>query len=187
MAKAEIKLPDGTSVAVDGSAEEIAKVLSLYGGAALKQPSPKTSTSTAKKSVVNKASGTANKERGDDEGLDVSAIVNLIKNSDDAERIEKSILDRTSQVNRTLLPLYVLQQEGREAQTLSSGDIAHVMKQLGVPMSQPNVSRALSGTASKYVMADSVRSRGRPTGYKLSRRGVQYMAQVIAGKSSSEE
>lgn len=187
MAKAEIKLPDGTSVVVDGSAEEISKILSLYGGAAPGYSASKASATKVKKRSTNKPPGTEDKERDNAEKLDVSAIVNLIKNCDDAEKIEKSILDLTSQVNRTLLPLYVLQQEGREAQTLSSGEITQVVNQLGVPMSQPNVSRTLSGTASRYVMADGVRSKGRATGYKLSRRGVQYMSQVIAGRSSGEE
>ena len=31
MAKASIKLPDGTSVVIEGSPEEVAKLLSIYG------------------------------------------------------------------------------------------------------------------------------------------------------------
>jgi hypothetical protein len=66
---------------------------------------------------------------------------------------------------------------------LSSGEITKITTDLGVPISTPNASNTLSGTAAKYVMGDRVRKRGQAVRYRLSRRGVQYMKGVISGKS----
>jgi hypothetical protein len=109
--------------------------------------------------------------------------VNLTKTCDEAESIEAQILDRTSQVDRTLLPLYVVHEHLGNKFGLSSGDVSKITTDLGVPISTANASGTLSGTAAKYVMGDKVRKRGQAVRYKLSRRGVQYMKAVIAGKS----
>jgi hypothetical protein len=72
------------------------------------------------------------------------------------------------------------------AHALSSGEISKITADLGVPVSQPNVSKTLSGTAAKYVMGDRVRKKGQPVRYKLSRRGLQYLQSVIRGKDSEK-
>ena len=107
--------------------------------------------------------------------------MNEVKSCDEAEAIETRILDKSSQVDRTLLPLYIVYEYFENKHALSSGDINRVTTQLSVPVSQPNASSTLSGTASKYVMGDIVRTKGSRVRYKLNRRGVKYLKSVISG------
>ncbi len=189
MAKASLTLPNGTLVQIEGTLEEVQALLAHYGSGSAPNRS-----SDSKKS----ASGTSQKRRrsespsnsapratsGDsDTSPNWAEIVNLTKTCDEAESIEAQILDRTSQVDRTLLPLYVVHEHLGNKFGLSSGDVSKITTDLGVPISTANASGTLSGTAAKYVMGDKVRKRGQAVRYKLSRRGVQYMKAVIAGKS----
>jgi len=115
---------------------------------------------------------------------DLSKIVNLVKSCDEAELIEKNILDRSSQVDRVLLPLYITYHYLKDLMPLTTGDIVKVLSNLGINILQPNVAKTISSTASKYVMGDRVRKPGQSVRYRLSRRGYQYMSSVIRGKSS---
>lgn len=182
MAKANVKLPDGTTVEVSGSPEEIARVLSLYGGSGTQSSSAagskkKTSRKKTKKKAASKGKSTAKSTHQ----VDWTEIVNLVKTCDEAEAIEEKILDQTSQVNRTLLPLYIVHEHLDNGVGLTSGDVNKVTTDLGIPIATANASRTLSGTASRYVIADRVRKKGAPVRYKLSRRGVQYLKGVISG------
>jgi hypothetical protein len=180
MAKASVTLPNGTVVQVEGTPEEVQKLLEFYGGhrAAARRPSKR---SGKPKTTKAHAPEPGNTERA---SVDLTSIVNLAKTCDEAEAIEKTILDRSSQVNRTLLPLYIVHEYLDGNVGLSSGDVTKVTRDLGVPVSQPNASTTLSTTASKYVMGDVVRKKGATVRYKLSRRGLQYMKAVIGGTSS---
>jgi len=186
MPKVDFKLPNGTTIQIDGSVEDAAKLLALFNGGNNAVPTDVHKKAGKKKKANRKTSKKTAVQKDDDERFDASEIVNLIKDSDEAEEIEKTILDRSGQVNRTLLPLYILHENEMGDRGLSSLEIAKVTKELGVPISQPNVSRTLAGTASKYVMADRSRAKGQRTGYQISRRGVQYMKSVISGGSSEE-
>lgn len=171
MAKASLKLPDGTTVHIEGSAEEIQKIISLHRPSGSGTPAAKTSTrkiKTTSKSTT----------KSDDTGIDLMSIVNEIKNYKEAEKIEENILDRTSQVDRILLPLYILNNVNDKLK-MTSGEIAKVLSDLGVNIFQPNVALTLSGAASKYVIGDKVRKRGQVVRYKISRRGLQYLRSVI--------
>jgi hypothetical protein len=139
-----------------------------------------------KKPVASGKSTTAKKNAVAPESANLAEIVNLVKNCDEAESIENQILDRASQVDRVLLPLYIVHEYLDNSFGLSSGDIGRITRDLGVPVSQPNASRTLSGTASKYVMADGVRKKGTKLTYKLSRRGVTYIKGVISGKADEK-
>ncbi len=178
MAKAHITLPNGTKVEIEGSQEEVKHLLEFYGEGG--EP-----TKTAKKtnrSVSTKSKKTKTTTAKDQVGL--TEIVNLVKSCDEAEAIETQILDRISQVDRTLLPLYIVHEYLENEYPLTSGDISRVTTDLGIPLATANVSRTLSNTASKYVIGDKVRKKGQPVKYKLSRRGVQYIKGVIQGSSS---
>ena len=61
--------------------------------------------------------------------------------------------------------------------------MSKITTDLGIPISQSNASTTLSGTASKYVIGDKVKVRGKAVRYKLSRRGVKYMKEVLAGNA----
>lgn len=173
MAKASMTLPDGTTVQIEGSADEIQKIISLHKptGPTLKTPpQPKPKKSSHKKGDAEESS------------FDLMEIVNQIKNCEEAENIEKNILDRTSQVDRILLPLFITKKYINEKMGLTSGDISRVLGDLGINIFTPNVANGLSGPASKYVIGDKVRRKGQAVKYKISRRGEQYLSSVIENK-----
>jgi hypothetical protein len=183
MARASITLPNGTVVTIEGTPEEVQKLLEQYGTVSSHRAKPPRGLA---KTRSRRAAAPHPADRQDKPAVDLTAIVNLVKTSDEAEAIESTILDRSSQVNRTLLPLYVVHEYLDASVGLSSGDVSRVTRDLGVPVSQPNASRTLSTTASKYVMGDGVRKKGAVVRYKLSRRGLQYLKAVIGGSSGDE-
>lgn len=179
MAKAQLTLPNGTVVEIEGSIEEVKELLEFYagaGGGGSAAPRKK----AAKKSARKKA---AAKDVVESDALNLTDIVNEVKSCDEAENIEARILDKSSQVDRTLLPIYIVHEYFDNQHGLSSGDVNKVTTQLSVPVSQPNASKTLSGTASKYVIGDSTRKKGSTVRYKLNRRGVKYLKSVISGDS----
>lgn len=180
MAKASIALPNGTVVNIEGTPEEVQHLLKFYSDQSIETPRRRAS----KKPVS--ARGMAKKKEMASENIDYAEIVNLVKECGEAEAIEEQILDRASQVNRTLLPLYIVHEYLNNDKKLTSGEITKVTTDLGIPISQPNASRTLSGTASRYVIGDKVKKKGQPVRYKLSRRGVKYLKAVLEGVESGE-
>ena len=176
MPKASLMLANGTVVTIEGTAPEVHELLSFYGSAASKpatgqgqQPSP---------TPVTQKSRTA----ADDETVaevDLMAIVNYVKSCDEAEQIEKRILDQTDQLARLLLPMYIVYEHMGNAHALTSGQISKVTVQLGVPVHLSNVSTILGKSALKYVIGDTVRKNGQAVKYKLSRRGHAYLKDII--------
>lgn len=183
MAKANIKLPNGTTVMIEGTPEEVAKLLEFYGGSSHAATGLDAKRRVAKPSKNHTPSGAKPDAQ---KGVDLSQIVNLVKSCDEAELIEAQILDRTSQVNRTLLPLYIVHEHLGNEFALTSGEVARITTDLGIPILQPNASRILSKTASRYVIGDKVRKKGQPVRYKLSRRGIQYLKSVLKGNNSEK-
>ncbi len=177
MAKASFTLRDGTAVAIDGTVEEIRDLLSHFGN----RP-PQDSNQSGRK---NKRPGTKPSATGP--GVGLSEIVNKIKTCEEAEAIEANILNRSSEVDRTLLPLYIVHVHFPNATGLSSGEISKIMAQLNVKILQPHVSRMLSGSAIKYVIGDRLRVKGKMVRYKLSRPGLAYLKAVIAGAADENE
>ena len=188
MAKATMILPNGTKVDIEGTTEEVAHLLATMGQADdARQTKPLLSRSVKKKPrrVARENKGTKAKSANEQPDVDITAIVNEVKNCDEADIIEEKILDKTSQVDRTLLPLYIMYEYIEAKVGLTSGDISRVTKQLGIPISTANASKTLSVTASRYVMADSVRKKGVPVRYTLSRKGAQYMKEILAGQDNA--
>ncbi len=190
MAKAALTLPNGTIVQIEGTVEEVQALLAHYGSGAVRGPGAtpdKTGTAQASRrsNIGAKPKPPAEEEKAGST-LDLAEIVNLTKTCDEAEEIEAQILDRASQVDRTLLPLYIVHEHLDNRTSLSSGEISKVTTDLGVPVSQPHASTTLSGTASKYVIGDKVRRKGQTVRYKLSRRGLKYMKALIGGTSDED-
>jgi len=188
MAKAELSLTNGTKVQIEGTVAEVQALLAHYASSGTPNRdshSVKDAQSTRTKrrtSIANAKTASVDlKER--DGKLDLAKIINLAKSCDEAEAIETQILDRASQVDRALLPLYVVHEHLDNKFALSSGEVSKITTDLGVPVSQPNASRTLAGAAAKYVIGDKIRKKGQAVRYKLSRRGIQYMKAVIGGKS----
>jgi hypothetical protein len=120
-------------------------------------------------------------------GVDLNAIVGALKEWDKFEAVEERILDKSSQVDRTLLVMYAAQRLSGIETGLTSGEISTVTKGLGVPLSVPNVSRTLSGAAHRYVHGDAVRKKGAISRYQLTRRGLQYIEAVIDGTEDADK
>ena len=184
MAKASLKIPNGPLITFEGTPEEVKHLVELYS--AREQPAANSAKQRHRpqSSKTSKSSTPSSENRSNDEIHDLNEIVTLAKECDEAEAIEQQILDRTAQVDRTLLPLYIVHEHLNNSFGLTSGDVTKFTTDLGIPISQPNASRTLSGTASKYVIGDKVKVKGQPVRYKLSRRGVKYMKEVIAGNSN---
>ena len=176
MAKASLTLPDGTTVLIEGSPEEIERIIAPH------RPSGhKKRVKTERKKTSAKKPSKDGRPEGE---IDLPNLVNLAKSSDEFELIESNILDRSSLVDRILLPLYVANKHVSEQSSLTSGDISKFLSQLGVNIAQSNVANTLSSAALKYVMCDKIRRKGQVVRYRLSRRGNQYMNAVIKGKPS---
>jgi hypothetical protein len=184
MAKASLTLANGTSVTIEGSPTEVHELLTYYGAGQIAEQSKKKRKEGKARNPIRAVAKT---EHAAEAGPDLAGIVNLVKTCDEAEQIESEILNRVAQVDRILLPLYIVHEHYDNATGLSSGEISRILTDLGVPISQPNVSKALSSTVSKYVMGDGVRKKGQMVRYKLSRRGMLYLESVIAGKTDENQ
>lgn len=185
MAKASIRLPNGTSVLIEGTTEEIRQLLEFYGQTGGAPAKTKKQPGGRKPSRSPKAQAKPD-DSTEAERPNLAEIVNLVKNCDEADVIETQILDRTSQVNRILLPLYIVHEHLNNAFGLSSGDINKITVDLGIPIKSPNVSKTLATSASRYVMGDKIRKAGRATRYKLSRRGLRYFNSVLKGPTDDD-
>jgi hypothetical protein len=182
MAKASFTFPNGTVVQIEGSKEEVKNLLAFYSSPQQTQNGP----GSGKKGPDSRIRQREPKKIDAEETGDLTAIINQIKTCGEAENIERRILDRTSLVDRVLLPLYIVHEYLNNAFGLSSGEINKITTDLSVPVSQPNASRTLSGTAAKYVVGDRVRKKGQLVRYKLSRRGVKYLKAVISGTTNEQ-
>lgn len=172
MAKSTINLSDGTIITIDGSPEEIKKILSIY------------QLEKTKGLIKGKKSATGEKDEKKSEQDIVLEVINYIKDREEADAIEKKILDRSSQVDRVLLPLYIADKLENKP-SLSSGDIHSVLKELGIKIALPNISNTLRGTALKYAMGDRQRKKGSGVvKYQISHLGKQYITKILEDEQS---
>jgi hypothetical protein len=171
--RAEVVLPDGTRIAIEGSEAEVSRLLSNYR----ERASPPEREGSRRASVTD-----ATAEQ--DSSITLPEIVRHVKECPESEAIEKHILDRTARVERVLLPLYVIHEHMANAVGLTSGEIARITQELGVPVSQSNVSTIIGGAASQYVVSDQLAKRGVARRLKISRKGLQYMKEVLDGDES---
>lgn len=127
MAKATLTLPGGAVVNLEGTPEEVRRLLELYSGQA-SAPAAETPRKRRGARVLRKVKRSASAQQPD--GPDLNEIVNLVKNCDEAEAIEKNILDRASAVDRVLLPLYVVHEHQANRLGLTSGEISRITTEL---------------------------------------------------------
>ena len=168
MARASFVLPDGTKVEVDGSPEEIKRILNTR--------------SLPEQNVMSEAPSAESKPSSP--VINLAEIVNKIKSCKEAELIERNILDRTSQVDKILMSLYIIHLYFPRIPGLSTGDIAKILSQFGIGILVSNISHTLSSSASKYVLGDRIRKKGQVVFYRISRKGSSYIGSVIKGKSN---
>lgn len=172
MPKAEIILKDGTNITIDGSIEEVAKIISIYKSDGVKSPKPhrRTAQTPSKEAVENENAR---------EAIDLAAMANRIRDCDEAEVLEHKVLDHPDVVNKVLMCLYINKKYFAEQPPMTTGEISKLLKQLGIPVATANVSTAISRKAKALVMADGVRKRGAILRYELNRRGLQQFEEFI--------
>lgn len=166
--KATVTKSDGTVIVIEGTSLEVQAVL-----AGLDR-----TTATQGQSKGAKPAADIGREGGGSV-VDVAAIITKIKSCDEADAFAENVLDSHSQVARILLPLYVVHEYFENSVGLTSGEIAQVTKELGVAIKQSNIATLLSSSVSKYVLGNKIRRKGSAVHYKISRKGVQHLKDLL--------
>jgi len=169
--KANLVLPNGTKVEIDGSLSEVRRLLDNFSG-----PSPGAPQAPSKSRGKPTAKSRDNDEEEGSGAVGELAIVNRIKEDESLQWLH-AIVDSRDMTRRILAPLYVAAEIDSRADGLTSGLISRIYTELGVRIDTANVSRELSGKAKKYVLADKVRRKGAPVHYKISRAGRAFLRQ----------
>ena len=178
MPKATLTLPNNTEVTIEGELSDIKNLLDYYSK---KELSTSKLPEAKEKYFIKKVSQISTGK------INHMEIVNLAKNVDIAESIEREILDKSSQVDRALLPLYIVEKYMENKVELQTNDISIINANLGISMSAPNISRTLNGTASKYVNADKPKKKGRVQKYTINKKGIGYFNSIIAGSTNDNK
>jgi hypothetical protein len=176
MPKASFVLQNGTSVSIDGTTADIKELLAFYDSSS-KNVNPqiqKSLGSKSSKAVVSEKKTPSDKE-------DLTKIVDLVKTCPEASSIEKYILDKTNEVNRVLLPLYIIHKYLDNAFGLSTSQISDVTIELGAKVSRQNVLRAI-----KFSGKGTTIKLGIPPKYKIHRQGLARIKAVISGLEADE-
>ncbi len=182
MIKTTFSLPNGTLVTIEGSREDVQNLLDYYNNT-----SPRLSTLPKHENKIDNkpARKVAKSESFTDISPDTQIkIINLIRSCQEAEAIEKNILEaKSSEAVRVLLPLYIVHEYLENSFGLTTVEIGAITAELGskVNVRRQNVLRALKSSASKYVLGDRARKAGIGTRYTISERGVQYIKSILAG------
>ena len=164
MAKATFTSQKGTVVNIDGTPAEIQTFLNMYEATTQKEKIPHTK---AKNNKIDRKDVRSNGENH------LLKIIKSIVDCDEAEGIEKNIIDRNSQLERVLLPLFIVNEYMNNEVGLQPGEISKITAQLGVRIQRPNVSNILSKTASRYVMGDRVRKPGATRQVQVESEGIE--------------
>jgi hypothetical protein len=173
VAKANLVLPNGTKVSLEGDVEDIHRLLELYGGGVTE--------------AGRSARGQAAVERPHSVHAQASAeessqiIANAANECAEAHAMSKRILDARSQLNRILLPLYVVAQYRKEIGPLAMADISDVTRKLGALVEPPNVAKVLRTSGARYVLSDAARGKGAVKRFSISRRGLEHVKSVLKG------
>jgi hypothetical protein len=169
MATATITLSSGTVVSIEGTVDEVDRLLKLH----------EVSDKPHSNGVRDATRRASPPDDHNAPSVPIHEIVNHAHSCDQAEKIERYVLDSRSQVDRTLLPLFIVHAYLEDKFPLAAAEIAEICKQLRVPVVQENVSKMLRESASKFVMLESV---GPPKRFKLNRRGLEYMTALLSGR-----
>ncbi|MEL6567136.1 MAG: hypothetical protein AAFQ22_01880 [Pseudomonadota bacterium] len=179
MPTANIELPDGTTIKIEGDVDEIAKITALYRNAPPQAVSPVQSHAEATPSKGAQLADPQDKLSWPEEGVDIPQLVAMIKDCDEAELIEDKILDKSDVLPRVILPFYIGEKYFTGDTLLTSGDIEKITDQLGVKVPISSASRALSDKGKSYLSANVVRKKGSVVKYKINRRGMKYLEEVL--------
>lgn len=170
MAKASLNIPNGPSVQIEGTPEEIQELLSFY--------SKQQQTSPAREQKTTKSAHPESSAQTD--MVNHAEIANQIKQSEEASVIAEQILDKRDQTNRVLLPLFIVHEYFENRYALTTGDISKILGNVGIKISNSHVADELGDSSSRYVIGDRIKSKGVRIKYKISRPGVQRLKAVLS-------
>lgn len=179
MTKANFTLPNGTTIEIDGSLEEIQKLADHVGRQTSGPPLQPAARSPAPSQTPRAA---AEGLEGDEEP-DIAHIASIIKDCNEAEQIAVRVLDQNDMLNKVLMCLWAVYRYVNPNMGLTSGNVEKITDQLGVRISTANASKTLSGRANPFVSGDSVRKKGSPVRYRINRRGMQVFEALLAGQN----
>lgn len=108
-------------------------------------------------------------------------VVNKIKNCGESNKIETQVLDKNNQEGRILLPYYISCKYFSK-QPLTSGDIEKITGELGVRIKYSNVTKKIKKSLLGYLYSDTPRKKGKPTLYKLNRKGVKHFEEILGAE-----
>ena len=116
-----------------------------------------------------------------DENL-IKNIVDKIKNCEESDKIETQVLDKDEQEGRILLPFYISYKYFSN-QPLTTGDVEKITGELGVRIKAPNIANKIKKSLWKYLDSASIRKKGKPTLYRLNRKGAKRFEEILNSKS----
>lgn len=181
MVKASLKLSNGTVVSIEGNKDEILELLELYGGdqKPIQPTKPPKKTQKPTKSAL--PVSTDQHVPSDDEMVN---IINQAKVCPEAEGIEQYVLDQTNEANRVLLPLYIIHEYLDNSFGLTTSEISKLTIELGAKVSRQNALHAIKNAASPYVIGDKPRKQSVGSRYRINRRGLSHLKNVISGSNT---
>ncbi len=113
-------------------------------------------------------------------------IVNKIKDCKESDKIESQILDKNKEEGRILLPYYVSYKYFSN-RCLTTVDIEKTTGELGVKIKESNTANKIKESLLKYLDSASRREKGKPTFYKLNRKGIKHFEEILYGKNKRTE
>ncbi|MGQ0455477.1 MAG: hypothetical protein ACT4OU_00300 [Hyphomicrobium sp.] len=187
--KASFKLPNGATIEVEGSIDEV-KAVSDH---AAKYPPVGSPASSAVRPASSAAAWqpSAHQSSGDAQEapaeLNIASVVAIIKDCPEAETIQARVLDASplNAVHRTLMCLWAVSKYVNDQLGITSGDIERITDQLGIKLDISGASRVLSDKAKAYVSGDVVRRKGGAVRYKLNRRGIAEFERILNGGAAN--
>jgi len=109
----------------------------------------------------------------------VLRIVNKIGECEESEAIVNKILDKKSMEGRILICFYISYKYFKNT-WLTTGDLERITSELGVKIDVRNITNKIKELR-QYLESGSVRKKGRPTSYRLNRKGSIRFEEILHG------
>ncbi|MGF1507678.1 MAG: hypothetical protein ACFB51_21500 [Anaerolineae bacterium] len=185
--RATLRRPNETWIAVEGEQSDIGELLAYFAEhpppqqtaplaprpvTALALPSPLLSMLAQMPPPEKPAMTTTAADE-----IDIAWIAEKIQTCAEAPVIQTNILGGTSQADKVMMVLYVLNTYASPSATLTAREISEVLEAVESPMAQPNVNKMFRTHAQEYVKKDD---SGRAARFRLNRRGMKLMAKRLA-------
>jgi hypothetical protein len=182
MVKAIVTLPNGTTITLEGTVEEVQRLLATYGLDDARAQVEAPGAASPAPAAIPEADSMIDEETESASG-NLSNIVQHIRTCREARVIDKRILEDTNEMHRVLLPLYIIYEYEHNAFGLTSTEISKVFAMLNIRLARQNVMRALRLAGSKYVTKEGEDTLA--PHYLLNRKGSQYLREVLGGSVKS--